>query len=169
MERMDIINHPKRTSGLRIKWRMIMSAKKVIGTGLALAGGYLLANVGLIAFTTFKNVGKIKKNPEANNIMEAYLFQKTEKSINADTEYAYFTNLSGFLDLTVPVPEKGQITIDITSVVGKVNINLPSGVNIKCEGSNHLKYTEEHDADAPVINLAVKDYLTGLTLSFDEE
>ncbi len=46
-------------------------------------------------------------------------------------------------------------------------INHPK--RTKCEGSNHLKYTEEHDADAPVINLAVKDYLTSLTLSFDEE
>ena len=61
------------------------------------------------------------------------------------------------------------MNIEITSVIGRVNIDLPVGVRVNCEGSNHLNYSEEGAEDGPVINLKVTDHLTSLTISFEEE
>ena len=99
----------------------------------------------------------------------SYLFQKTEHCIKPNTRNAFITNLSGSIDIIVPRPEADVMNIEITSLIGKVNIELPTGVRINCEGSNHLNYEEEGPEDGPVINLKVTDHLTSLTISFEEE
>lgn len=143
--------------------------KTALVTLLALGGGFFLANVGALAAVCSKNVKRMNDHKDGNNLMYAYLFQKAEKVIKPDTDYAYITNLSGSLNVVVPKPEKDVMNVEITSVIGKVNIDLPAGVRIKCEGSNHLNYTEEGIEGGPVINLKVTDYLTALTISFEEE
>ncbi|MBO7356433.1 MAG: hypothetical protein J6U50_07360 [Lachnospiraceae bacterium] len=145
------------------------SVKTVIGVLLALGGGFFLTNVGLAAALGARNVKKLEGHTNENNSVYSYLFQKTEHCIKPDTRNAFITNLSGSIDIIVPRPEADVMNIEITSIIGKVNIELPTGVRINCEGSNHLNYEEEGPEDGPVINLKVTDYLTSLTISFEEE
>lgn len=145
------------------------TAKTVIGVLLALGGGFFLTNVGLAAALGIKNSKKMEENSDGNNNSNyAYVFQKTEHCIKPDTHNAFITNLSGSINIIVPRPENDVMNIDVTSIIGKVNIELPVGVRINCEGSNHLQF-EEGPEDGPVINLKVTDYLTSLTISFEEE
>ena len=136
---------------------------------LALGGGFFLTNVGLAAALGARNARKLEEHGDENNSNYAYLFQKTEHCIKPDAQNVFITNLSGSLDIVVPRPEADVMNIKITSVIGRVNIDLPVGVRVNCEGSNHLNYSEEGAEDGPVINLKVTDHLTSLTISFEEE
>ena len=143
--------------------------KKCLFAALGIAGGYFLAGIGVVIASCVKNSKKMEKYTDECNSMMAYMFQKDEVSIKPETQNVYLTFFSSFVNVVVPKPEKECMNIEITSILGKVNIDLPSGVKINCEGSDRLKYTEEGAEDGPVINLIVRDHLSSLTLSFEEE
>ena len=145
------------------------SPVKSIFTGIcALAGCAFFANVAVVFASSRKNAEKIEKHPNENNYMEAVMLQKTTIEIKPEVQNAYITVMSGAADIVVPRPEHDVMNIDITSVLGRVNIDLPVDVTVKSEGSTHLNYNQEGAEGAPVINLLVKDSASSLTISFDE-
>ena len=145
------------------------SPVKSIFTGIcALAGCAFFANVAVVFAASRKNAEKIEKHPNENNYMEAVMLQKTTIEIKPEVQNAYITVMSGAADIVVPRPEHDVMNVDITSVLGRVNIDLPVDVTVKSEGSTHLNYNQEGAEGAPVINLLVKDSASSLTISFDE-
>ena len=145
------------------------SPVKSIFTGIcALAGCAFFANVAVVFASSRKNAEKIEKHPNENNYMEAVMLQKTTIELKPDVQNAFITVMSGAADIVVPRPEHDVMNIDITSVLGRVNIDLPVDVTVKSDGSTHMNYTQEGEEGAPVINLLVKDSASSLTISFDE-
>lgn len=145
------------------------SPVKSIFTGIcALAGCAFFANVAAVFAASRKNAEKIEKHPNDNNYMEAVMLQKGTIEIKPDVQNAYITVVTATADIIVPRPTHDVMNIDITSILGRVNIDLPVDVTVRSEGSNHMNYTQEGEEGAPVINLLVKDSASSLTVSFDE-
>lgn len=142
---------------------------KTIFTGIcALAGCAFFANVAAVFAISRKNAEKLDKHPNDHNFMEALMLQKDTVEIKPDVQNAYITVTSSIADIIVPMPTHDVMNVDITAVLGKVNIDLPVNATIKSEGSTRLNYSQEGPEGAPVINLIVKDTLSSLTISFDE-
>ena len=142
------------------------SPVKSIFTGIcALAGCAFFANVAAVFAASRKNA---EQHPNDNNYMEAVMLQKTTIELKPDVQNAYITVVTATADIIVPRPTHDVMNIDITSILGKVNIDLPVDVTVRSEGSNHMNYTQEGEEGAPVINLLVKDSASSLTVSFEE-
>jgi hypothetical protein len=142
--------------------------KSILAGICALAGCAFFANVAAVFASSRKNAEKLEKHPDANNYMEAVMLQKSTIEIKPDVQYAYITVVTSAVDIIVPRPTHDVMNIDITSVLGRVNIDLPVDVTVRSEGSNHMNYTQDGEEGAPVINLLVKDSASSLTVSFDE-
>ena len=145
------------------------SPVKSMITGIcALAGCAFFANVAAMVASGRKNEEKIAKNKYANNMMHGIMFQKETIEIKPDIQNAYLTVVSSVADIIVPKPEHDVLNVDITSICGKVNIDLPTDVTVRSEGSARFNYSQEGPEGAPVINLTVNDTLSSFTVSFDE-
>ena len=132
---------------------------------LILTGVYFIVNIGVVVAVLIRNTRKMKQHENANNQMEAFLLQNEDLSIKPDTQNAYITVLSSSVNIRVPKPEKESMNIGITAVLGKLNICLPPDVTVKCEGSGHLRYSQEGLEPRPVINLIIHDQLTLLRIN----
>ncbi|MCR4791707.1 MAG: hypothetical protein K5871_03080 [Lachnospiraceae bacterium] len=160
--------------------------KTFAGITLGLIGGFFAANMAAIAASAARNVKKAEKNESENNQIYAFFLQNEEFDVKPETQNAYLTFLSSKSTVNIPRPEKGVMNVEIFSFIGKLNISLPGGVKVNCEGSNHLRFsegdiykvTDEYNAetillegeqdDTPVINLIVNDHLTALTIESAE-
>ena len=142
--------------------------KKIVTGIFALAGCAFFANVAAVAAASRKNAEKIEKNKNATNMMEGIMFQKDTIEIKPEVQNAYLTVVSSVADIVVPRPEHDVMNVDITSICGKVNIDLPTDVTVKSDGSERFNYSQEGPEGAPVINLIVKGSLSSFTVSFDE-
>ena len=140
---------------------------KCILTTLTLAGGFLAANIGAVAATCARNSKKMEQHKDENNMMFAYLFQREVLEVGPDTQNAYVTVLNSYVDISIPKPEKEVMNVEITSFCSRLNIDLPFDVKINCQGSNELAFSNEGEAESPVINLIIRDFATNLNLSFD--
>lgn len=144
----------------------LLTGLKIFG---AVAGSFVAAMVGIVAHFGVKTSKKIKNDPEGNNHMQATVFQKGTDEIKADTRNAYLLYFCGFVKIKVPKPEGDHMTIDITSYLSKIEIQLPTGVTVNCQGNDDLSFSKEGDEASPVINLIINDTATALTMSFDGE
>ena len=137
---------------------------KFLATLFAIAGGIFAAGIGAVAALTAHNSKKMKEHEHENNNMEACLFQKEEIELKADTQNAYLVVLFSLAHIIVPRPEKDYMNIDITSFAGKISIDMPNNVTIKCDGERYQGLTKDGSDSAPVINLVINDCASSISI-----
>ena len=121
--------------------------KSFLGKVLTLAGAFVVANFAGGICIGKLNEAKMKENENANNFMHSLILKKGTVDIAADTQFAYITCLTAGADITVPVPEKDVMTVEITSLFSDIKIHVPQDVKVTFEGPN---YTENTETDANI-------------------
>lgn len=98
---------------------------------LGLIGGFVLANIAGTAAVYVRNMKKMKENDCQYKAMHSVTMNKGVVSLSGDIQKAYLTCMTGIMDINfTEVPVNDDVYLDLISVLGKVNVNLPVGVNV---------------------------------------
>lgn len=130
--------------------------KKKSGSGLltffAVVGGFVLANIAGTAAVYARNMKKMKENDCQYKAMHSFTMNKGVVNLSGDIQKAYLTCMTGIMDINfTEVPVNDDVYLDLISVLGKVNVNLPVGVNVDFDG----------DGVCEKIKNAIPDYIDG--------
>lgn len=114
--------------------------KKVACAVGGLAALFFAANTTALLVSCMDTAKKIKLHEHENNLSHSLLFGSDTIEMNADTKNAFVTCLSGSVTLKLDeLPESSNIYLDIKAGLGKINLMLPSGVDIWYGGSGHFE------------------------------
>lgn len=150
------------------------NCKKSLIWCLALAGGFLAANVAGLNLACAVNSKKMKKNEKGYNMMHSIALSKKQIGINGGFNRAYLTCLTGSLEVLVEYPTNEEMVIDLTSVIGNVTIRLPKDVKVRVEGAGCIESfadcrRDEPGEEAPTVRIVRRSLISTIVLCDAEE
>lgn len=137
------------------------------------AGGFVVANFAGCFALARVNTKKMKEHEDANNLMTTSVFGKRNVEVAEDTQNAYISCLTGGLDITIEKPVHESMYVEIFSALGKVNVYLPAGVNVFCDGIGLFTMIKDdtnlyEDGEVPEIHIVSKGFASKLNLLNEE-
>jgi len=137
---------------------------------LSVIGGFVLANLLGVSLQYRKNKKKMAEKDKQFNQMHSVTMGNAKVTVGEKTQNLYLTCLSGKLDVNFEkLPENKDIYMDLFSVCGKVTINLPFGVEAKCDGigrfeRNRSVLLDYGDGHVATLHIERKSYFSELVI-----
>ncbi|MCQ2525744.1 MAG: hypothetical protein MJ130_03180 [Lachnospiraceae bacterium] len=136
---------------------------------LGLIGGFVLANIAGTAAVYVRNMKKMKENDCQYKAMHSVTMNKGVVSLSGDIQKAYLTCMTGIMDINfTEVPVNGDVYLDIVSFIGKVNVNLPIGVNVDFDGDGMCESLKnvvpEYYEEGPTVHIIRHNFATKLSV-----
>jgi len=136
---------------------------------LGFIGGFALVNIAGTAVAYIRNMAKMKENDCQFKAMHSITMNKGAVNLSEDIQKAYLTCMTGMMDVNInDVPVNNDVYIDIVSVLGIVNINLPVGVNVDFDGDGICESLKnvvpDYIEDAPTVHIIRHDAGTKLVV-----
>ncbi len=131
-------------------------------------GGFVAANLAGTAAICHINTKKMKLHEDQNNMMNTTSLGKRRIAVAADTQNAYVSCLSGYVDVDIERPINEKMNIEVFSVFGKVNLHLPQDINLTYDRPFLKKSSEDMESfeeeSLPEVHIINKSILAKVVL-----
>lgn len=141
-----------------------------IVAGLAVIGGFVLANVAGTSVMYLRNMKKMKDNDASYKAMHSVMFGKNTITLGEDIQKAYITCMTGAASINIEeVPVNDDVYIDLTSVFGFVKISMPEGINVDFDGDSVCEILKNNISDyndgEPTVHIIRRSFASKLEVT----